>query len=54
MNKQTRVEWPLPEDLCRCFSAQNICILPWVPPEDDTEIKIQVQAVCLGGENMLH
>lgn len=42
----------LPEDLCHCFSAQNICISPWVPsPEDDAEIKIQVQAVCLGGKH---
>ena len=39
------VERPLSDGMCWRFSAQNICVLLWVSPEDDAEIKIQVQFV---------
>lgn len=43
--EEPSVERPLPDGMCWHFSAQTICVLPWVLPEDEAEIKIQVQFV---------
>lgn len=42
------VAWQLPDGSCQHISAQNTYVLLWVPPEADTEVKIQVLAARAG------